>query len=105
MIWPRVWGVLPVRETGAGSTAQRRRSREGCGVSHSHAQNIGPCVTVLGPQSSSPQQDIVLLGPETPNRETGEEQSTENRNQWTELALLPQQRNSTGRSILAFKRN
>lgn len=59
MIWPRVWGVLPVRETGAGSTAQRRRSCEGRGVSYSHAQNTGPRVTVLGPQSSSPQQNTV----------------------------------------------
>lgn len=74
------------------------------GVSHSHAQNMGPCITVLGLQSSSPQQDL-LLGPEMPKRETGEERSKENRNQWSELALLPEQRNSTDHSILASKRN
>lgn len=44
----------------------------GGGVSHTHAQNMGPSVTVLGLQSSSPKQDL-LLGPEMPKRETGEE--------------------------------
>ena len=70
--WPRVWAVLPVRETVAGSTAQRSSSCGGRGVSHTHAQNMGPCVTVLGLQSSSPKQDL-LLGPEMPKSETGEE--------------------------------
>lgn len=39
-----------------------------------------------------------------PKRETGgRERSKENRNQWSELALLPEQRNSTDHSILASK--
>lgn len=63
----------------------------------------GPLHHVPGPQISSPEQEIVLLGPAMPRREKGRGTDLEKTwNQRPELALLPEERNSRGRSIFGF---